>query len=59
MEGGSLSLENDLRQAARDGIRISKEKLIQLMRESKQKEFVVVRGRDGSYVVVPLALAKR
>ena len=58
MEGGSMSLESDLRQAERSGIRISKEKLIQLVRESKQKEFVVVQGRDGSYVVVPVDRAR-
>ena len=49
----AMSLESDLRQAERSGIRISKEKLIQLVRESKLKEFVVVQGKDGAYVVVP------
>ena len=52
MEDGLMSLENDLRQAERSGIRISKEKLIQLVRESRQKDFVVVQGKDGAYVVV-------
>lgn len=40
-------------------IRISKEKLIQLVRESKQKEFVVVQGREGSYAVVPVTSVKK
>lgn len=52
MGDGLMSLESDLRQAERSGIRISKEKLIQLVRESRQKDFVVVQGKDGSYVVV-------
>lgn len=58
MEVRQLSLESDLRQAERSGIRISKEKLIQLVRESKQKEFVVVQGHDGAYVVVPVSSVK-
>jgi cytidylate kinase len=54
-----MSLESDLRQAERAGISISKEKLIQLIRDIKQKKFVVVQGRDGSYVVIPTATTKR
>lgn len=53
-----MSLESDLRQAERSGIRISKEKLIQLVRESKQRDFVVVQGKDGAYVVVPVSSVK-
>lgn len=54
-----MSLESDLRQAERAGISISKEKLIQLIRDAKQKQFVVVQGRDGSYVVIPTPTMKR
>jgi hypothetical protein len=54
MEGKSLSLENDLRKAERDGISISKERLIRLIRDAKQQQFIVVQNRDTVFAIVPV-----
>lgn len=53
-----MAIESDLRRAEQTGVTIPKEKLIQLLRGIKQQQFVVVQGRNGSYVIVPVAAVK-
>ena len=53
-----MAIEGDLKLAERTGITISKEKLIQVIRDAARQQFAVAQGQNSSYVIVPVVPKK-